>query len=114
MHGTSVLMWAALLIGSSCLGACCVLSPVLPPFPVSALASSSAPWQRIPGRVPNCALSTVPLLLPRAGIQLNAVSLVNLAMSLGIAVEFCAHVVHAYWVAPGSRAQRVARALEKR
>lgn len=31
-----------------------------------------------------------------AGLQLNAVSLVNLAMSLGIAVEFCAHVLHAY------------------
>lgn len=30
------------------------------------------------------------------GLQLNAVSLVNLAMSLGIAVEFCAHVLHAY------------------
>lgn len=31
--------------------------------------------------------------------QVNAVSLVNLAMALGIAVEFCAHVLHAYMVA---------------
>lgn len=47
------------------------------------------------------------------GIQLNAVSLVNLAMALGIAVEFCAHIVHAFGVAPGTRAQRMAAALEK-
>ncbi|KAL6758348.1 patched family-domain-containing protein [Haematococcus lacustris] len=48
-----------------------------------------------------------------AGIQLNAVSLVNLAMALGIAVEFCAHVLHAFTTAPGSRPQRMAAALEK-
>ncbi|GFH26017.1 SSD domain-containing protein, partial [Haematococcus lacustris] len=46
-------------------------------------------------------------------IQLNAVSLVNLAMALGIAVEFCAHVLHAFTTAPGSRPQRMAAALEK-
>jgi len=48
-----------------------------------------------------------------AGIQLNAVSLVNMAMALGIAVEFCAHVVHAFGVAVGSRARRMATALER-
>ncbi len=47
-----------------------------------------------------------------AGIQLNAVSLVNLAMALGIAVEFCAHVVHSFNVAEGGRRRRVAAALE--
>ncbi|EIE26672.1 multidrug efflux transporter AcrB transmembrane domain-containing protein [Coccomyxa subellipsoidea C-169] len=45
------------------------------------------------------------------GIQLNAVSLVNLTMALGISVEFCAHLVHAYVVAPGSRPARTATAL---
>ena len=45
------------------------------------------------------------------GIQLNAVSLVNLVMALGISVEFCAHIMHAFVVAPGTRPQRAAAAL---
>lgn len=32
------------------------------------------------------------------GIQLNAVSVVNLIMSIGIAVEFCVHISHAFSV----------------
>lgn len=32
------------------------------------------------------------------GIQLNAVSVVNLIMSIGIAVEFCVHIAHAFSV----------------
>lgn len=32
------------------------------------------------------------------GIQLNAVSVVNLIMSIGIAVEFCVHLSHAFLV----------------
>ena len=31
-------------------------------------------------------------------IQLNAVSVVNILMSIGIAVEFCVHLVHAFSV----------------
>lgn len=46
-----------------------------------------------------------------AGIQLNAVSLVNLTMALGIAVEFCAHPVHAFLEARGTRPERSAAAL---
>ncbi|KAL5562347.1 hypothetical protein UlMin_032094 [Ulmus minor] len=44
-------------------------------------------------------------------IQLNAVSVVNLIMSIGIAVEFCVHITHAYLVSYGDRNQRVEQAL---
>jgi len=39
------------------------------------------------------------------------VSLVNLTMALGIAVEFCAHPVHAFMEASGDRPARAAAAL---
>ena len=45
-------------------------------------------------------------------VQLNAVSVVNLTMALGIAVEFCAHIVHAFLVAAGTRQQRMEAALQ--
>ncbi|KAK7386081.1 hypothetical protein VNO78_32169 [Psophocarpus tetragonolobus] len=45
------------------------------------------------------------------GIQLNAVSVVNLIMSIGIAVEFCVHIVHAFTVSLGDRSQRAKTAL---
>ncbi|ONH92498.1 hypothetical protein PRUPE_8G178600 [Prunus persica] len=44
-------------------------------------------------------------------IQLNAVSVVNLIMSIGIAVEFCVHITHAYLVSHGNRNQRAKEAL---
>ncbi len=48
------------------------------------------------------------------GLQLNAVSLVNLAMALGISVEFCAHVLHAFVLAPpGPRPARAAAAMRQ-
>lgn len=36
-------------------------------------------------------------------VQLNAISVVNLAMGVGIGLEFLSHVAHAFAVAPGSR-----------
>ena len=39
------------------------------------------------------------------------VSLVNLTMALGIAVEFCAHPAHAFMEASGERPARTAAAL---
>ncbi|XP_013148224.1 PREDICTED: Niemann-Pick C1 protein isoform X2 [Papilio polytes] len=48
------------------------------------------------------------------GISLNAVSLVNLVMAVGIAVEFCSHLVHSFSVSGGaSREQRAAAALTR-
>lgn len=44
-------------------------------------------------------------------IQLNAVSVVNLVMSIGIAVEFCVHITHAFSVNNGDRETRAKAAL---
>ncbi|THG07014.1 hypothetical protein TEA_022929 [Camellia sinensis var. sinensis] len=44
-------------------------------------------------------------------IQLNAVSVVNLVMSVGIAVEFCVHITHAFSVSSGDKNQRTKEAL---
>lgn len=35
-------------------------------------------------------------------IELNAVSVVNLVMAIGIAVEFCVHITHAFTVSISS------------
>jgi Niemann-Pick C1 protein len=42
-------------------------------------------------------------LLPLCGVQLNAVSLVNLSMCAGIGLEFIAHIAHAFMKATGTR-----------
>lgn len=47
------------------------------------------------------------------GIQFNAVSLTNLAMAVGIALEFCVHIVRAFTVADGTRAFRAQVALSR-
>ncbi|XP_052202284.1 uncharacterized protein LOC127808022 [Diospyros lotus] len=44
-------------------------------------------------------------------IQLNAVSVVNLVMSVGIAVEFCVHITHAFTISSGDRNQRMEESL---
>ncbi|KAL2346178.1 hypothetical protein Fmac_000178 [Flemingia macrophylla] len=44
-------------------------------------------------------------------IQLNALSVVNLVMAVGIAVEFCVHMTHSFSVASGDRDQRAKEAL---
>ncbi|XP_030527101.1 NPC intracellular cholesterol transporter 1 [Rhodamnia argentea] len=44
-------------------------------------------------------------------IQLNALSVVNLIMSVGIAVEFCVHITHAFSVSSGDKDQRMKEAL---
>ncbi|XP_038715394.1 NPC intracellular cholesterol transporter 1 isoform X3 [Tripterygium wilfordii] len=44
-------------------------------------------------------------------IQLNAVSVVNLVMAVGIAVEFCVHITHTFSVSSGDKDQRMKEAL---
>ncbi|OAY77489.1 Niemann-Pick C1 protein [Ananas comosus] len=44
-------------------------------------------------------------------IQLNAISVVNLVMSIGIAVEFCVHITHAFSISRGDRNTRAKEAL---
>lgn len=44
-------------------------------------------------------------------IQLNAISVVNLVMSIGIAVEFCVHITHSFSVSSGDRGTRAKAAL---
>jgi hypothetical protein len=46
------------------------------------------------------------------GVDVNAVSVVNLAMAVGLSVEFCVHVASAFTAAVGTRQQRVAAAME--
>lgn len=44
-------------------------------------------------------------------ISLNAVSAVNLVVAIGISVEFCVHIAHAFMHANGNRDRRVQTAL---
>lgn len=46
-----------------------------------------------------------------AGINANAVSLVNLVMTVGIAVEFCSHIVRWFMMETGGRLERAHSAL---
>ncbi|WVZ19246.1 hypothetical protein V8G54_006568 [Vigna mungo] len=45
------------------------------------------------------------------GIQLNAASVVNLIMAIGIVAEFCVHIVHAFTESLENRNQRAKTAL---
>jgi len=44
-------------------------------------------------------------------IELNAISVVNLVMCIGISVEFCVHICHSFLLATGTRNQRTHYAL---
>ena len=44
-------------------------------------------------------------------ISLNAVSVVNMVMAIGISVEFCVHIAYVFDSTPGTRHERVKTAL---
>jgi len=45
------------------------------------------------------------------GINVNALSVVNLVMAIGISVEFCVHIAHSFLLANGTRNERAHFAL---
>jgi Niemann-Pick C1 protein len=63
---------------------------------VTALLLGSWRTSTIVTGVVGLTVMTVMGIMPLWGISLNAISLVNLVISLGIAVEFCAHVARAF------------------
>ncbi|KAL4425013.1 hypothetical protein ABPG77_002898 [Micractinium sp. CCAP 211/92] len=76
------------------------------------LAATGSPWSATLICLTLCMLLVdIMGFMALTGIQLNAVSLVNLVMSLGIGVEFCAHLVHAFMEERGGSEQRAAAAL---
>mmetsp|Transcript_10021 Transcript_10021/g.16011 ORF Transcript_10021/g.16011 Transcript_10021/m.16011 type:complete len:1253 (+) Transcript_10021:58-3816(+) len=50
-------------------------------------------------------------LIAWSGLKLNAVVMVNLIMSMGIAVEFLSHIARAFMLARGTRSERAAHAV---
>lgn len=50
-------------------------------------------------------------LMSFMNVQLNAISVVNLVMSTGIAVEFCVHLTHSFSILTGDRSERATKAL---
>ena len=46
-------------------------------------------------------------------ISLNAISIVNMAMCIGISVEFCSHISYAFDKATGTRNERAIKALNE-
>lgn len=64
-----------------------------------------------------CVLSCCLLMLAwmaALSIKLNAISLIPLLLSVGLCVDYNMHVGHAFWVAEGSPAERMALALRSR
>lgn len=47
------------------------------------------------------------------GVKLNGVSVANFCVSIGLAVEFTAHVARAFLLAPGTRNERMVTALRE-
>jgi len=41
------------------------------------------------------------------GMQLNSVTVIHLFMSVGVSVDYCAHIMHEYKSQPGERSERV-------
>jgi len=48
------------------------------------------------------------------GLKLNSLSLIPLLLSVGLCVDYCAHIAHSFWHMPGSSKSRALAALQGR
>jgi len=48
------------------------------------------------------------------GTKLSAVSLIPLLMSIGLCIDYCTHICHAFWESTGSSSERAAASLSLR
>jgi Niemann-Pick C1 protein len=89
----------------------CIFVPLGAVFGVSLLVSSSV-WVAIINLVVIAAVVLNLLgLMVLWNIQLNAISLTNLMIAIGISIEFCAHITHAFTMRTGRRSERTSKAL---
>jgi Niemann-Pick C1 protein len=80
-------------------------------FGVSLLVSSSV-WVAIINLVVIAAIVLNLMgLMVMSNIRLNAISITNLLIAIGISVEFCAHITHAFTMRTGRRSERTSKAL---
>ncbi|EOD26315.1 hypothetical protein EMIHUDRAFT_236803 [Emiliania huxleyi CCMP1516] len=64
-----------------------------------------------------CALSSVVLLagwMRLCSVPLSSLSVVPLLLAVGLSIDYCTHVAHAFWEAQGTPEQRATRALAAR
>jgi hypothetical protein len=80
-----------------------LLAALLAVMAVTTAFTSSLPLAAILGGCIASLLLNMLGIMVHLGVQLNAVSLVNLTMSIGIAVEFVVHIAQGFLVAPGTR-----------
>merc|ERR1711871_1023286 len=52
-------------------------------------------------------------LMQMWGLTIDSVAIINLVLAIGLAVDYSAHVAHAFLQTPGTRQERVDKALEE-
>ena len=45
-------------------------------------------------------------------VELNAVSMITIVMSIGLSIDYSSHLVHSYLIAPGDSTERIVTALQ--
>merc|ERR1719326_330625 len=52
-------------------------------------------------------------LMQMWGLTIDSVSIINLVLAIGLAVDYSVHVAHAFLQTPGTKQERVDKALEE-